>query len=113
MNPGILDERLTLQRERTASEGGGVTSTSFEDVVDVWASVEELEGREYFQAQRGQAEKTHRLRVRRPMTTAAGVNVVPTAADQFVTTDGRTLRVEHVRGRKRARFYEIMCVEVT
>jgi SPP1 family predicted phage head-tail adaptor len=105
MTLGALDEQIRLQREETTAVGGGATTSDWANVATVWASVEELKGREYRQARQTQAAETHRVTVRRPLPGG----ITPTTNDRLETSTGQVLRITRVKGRKRDRHYEIMC----
>ena len=65
MNPGELNKKVTIQRpvHGTADESTGAVPTTWEDVAGVWARIEPLSGREYFQAAQVQSEVTHRVTI--------------------------------------------------
>lgn len=66
---GELDTRLELQEDRGPSEGTpntyGEPEERWQTFGSVWASLEPLSGREFWQAQQTQADVTHRVVVRR------------------------------------------------
>lgn len=55
---------MTLQEPVTAQNGYGERTTTWSTVATVWASVEPLRGREFFDAERVQSEISHRVRMR-------------------------------------------------
>lgn len=72
MNPGALDQRVTLQRLQTGSDELGQPYSTWLTLGATWASVEPLTGREYFAAGGAQSEVTTKVRMRyRPGITSA------------------------------------------
>ena len=65
MNSGQLRHRIIIQvaTEVQAATTGEVTKT-WATWQTVWASIEPISGREYWQAQQTHAELTHKLRIR-------------------------------------------------
>lgn len=64
MNPGDLRHRITIQQLiETRNELGEVVQ-SWQDFATVWAAIEPLRGREYFDSQQINAEVTTRIRIR-------------------------------------------------
>jgi SPP1 family predicted phage head-tail adaptor len=59
-----LNTRITLQAPSTTADGYGETGATWTDIADVWASLEPIQGREFFSAQQVNAETTHRIRIR-------------------------------------------------
>jgi SPP1 family predicted phage head-tail adaptor len=55
---GELKQRITFQKQVTARNENGFEVESWQDYKTVWAKVENLSGREYYQAAAVQAEKT-------------------------------------------------------
>ncbi len=64
MRAGDLRHRVTIQQLTTTRDAEGVTTETWTNVATVWAAVEPLQGREYFQAQAVNAEVTTRVRIR-------------------------------------------------
>jgi len=64
MRAGELRHRVTIQEAVTAQNSFGEETPSWQDVATVWAAVEPLQGREYFDAQKQVAEVDTRVRVR-------------------------------------------------
>lgn len=104
MNAGDLRHRVTFQKHNTDSATGGLTG--WVDCVTTWAKVEDLSGRDYFQAQMlGEASLvTSRITVRwRP----------DLDSHMRVRFGNRTFDIKTILdpdGRKR--FLQIMCAEV-
>ena len=72
MNPGALDQRVTLQRLQSGADEIGQPYTTWVTLGTTWASVEPLVGREYFAAGGAQSEVTTKVRMRyRPGITSA------------------------------------------
>src|SRR5918992_2353622 len=64
MRAGTLKDRVTLQQNTPTQDAGGAPVDSWADVATVWAAIEPLTGREFFDAARVVADVTHRLRIR-------------------------------------------------
>lgn len=64
MKAGTLRHRVTLQRLVSAQGASGDLAQSWADVTTVYAAVEPLSGREYWQAQQVAAETSIRVRIR-------------------------------------------------
>ncbi|WP_026486812.1 phage head closure protein [Caldanaerobius polysaccharolyticus] len=64
MNPGLLRHRITLQKKIDVTDGEGFTKQDWQDVSTVWAAVENLHGREYWEAAAIQAENTVKFTIR-------------------------------------------------
>ena len=106
MNPGRLDQRITIQRlETTRDEFGGVIE-EWALLASTWAAVEPLTGRELFAAQATQSETTYRL------TTRYMANV--DASCRVVLDDGRVLGIVAVIDlRNQHRYVQFLCRELT
>lgn len=61
---GVLDQRVTLQRQVAGIDGYGQASTSWATVATVWARVQPLRGREFFAAAQMQAEVSTKISIR-------------------------------------------------
>ena len=71
MKAGQLDQRVTVERNTTTTDGWGGVVTTWAPLFTCWAAVEPLVGREYIAAQALQSEVTARIRMRfRPWMTA-------------------------------------------
>jgi len=64
MRSGELRHRVTIQAKSITQNGFGEPVETWSDVATVWASVQPLAGREYFQAQQIKADITLRIRMR-------------------------------------------------
>lgn len=64
MRAGKLRHRVTIQRAVEEQDEFGAAVETWVNVGQVWASVEPLRGREYFQAEGVQAETDTRIRMR-------------------------------------------------
>lgn len=65
MHIGKFRQRITIQQEVfTKDIGTGENTSDWQDVCTVWAAVETLKGREYFQALETHAEQTIRISIR-------------------------------------------------
>lgn len=100
---GKLRHRITLQTPTLTQDSLGVVSETWSDTATVYAQIEAISGREFFDAARVNAEVTHRVRIRhRP-------GIVPAMR---VLAGDRTLDIHSVLdvdGRKRE--LTLMCVE--
>lgn len=71
MKAGQLDQRVTVERNTTTTDGWGGVTTTWAPLFTCWAAVEPLTGREFLSAQAAQSEVTARIRMRyRPGVTA-------------------------------------------
>lgn len=87
MNPGHLDQRVTIERLVETVDRYGDSTNEWTAQATVWAAVEPLVGREYMAALQVQSDVSTRVRMRyRP-----GV----TAADRLVH-EGRVYAIESV-----------------
>jgi SPP1 family predicted phage head-tail adaptor len=64
MNAGRMRHRITIQQRANTPDTFGQPIESWADVATVWASVEPLQGREFFAADQVNAEVTTRIRMR-------------------------------------------------
>lgn len=64
MNAGELRKRVILQVKTVTRSASGEETITWSDHATVWASIEPLQGREYFTAQKEQSEVTTRIRIR-------------------------------------------------
>ncbi|MBI4800635.1 MAG: phage head closure protein [Desulfarculus sp.] len=106
MRAGALRHRVAIQQPVTSTPEGQaepvVTYVPF--ALDAWASVEPLNGREFFAAGGRQAEVSHRVRLRY----LAGVK-----ADMRVLHEGRALDIKAVIDpQERHRELVLMCLEL-
>ena len=63
-NAGELRHRITLQKFATTTDADGFVVQDWVDVATVWAAVENLHGREYWEAATVQAENTLKFTIR-------------------------------------------------
>ena len=61
---GGMKRRIMLQRPAKTEDEGGGRRVVYQDVANVWASVEPISSREYFFAQQERADVTHKIRIR-------------------------------------------------
>jgi SPP1 family predicted phage head-tail adaptor len=61
---GNLRRRARLERRQVVRDGFGAFGASWAEFARVWAGVEPVGGREYFQAQSVQSDVTMRIRIR-------------------------------------------------
>lgn len=66
MNPGRLNKRVKIQRPvyNTAAGSGEQSILRWDNVAEVWATVEPFSGREYFAAAQTQSSVTHKITIR-------------------------------------------------
>ncbi|NNG67340.1 phage head closure protein [Caldanaerobacter subterraneus] len=64
MNPGLLRNRITLQKKVDLTDPDGFTTQQWQDIATVWAAAENLHGREYWEAAAIQAENTVKFTIR-------------------------------------------------
>lgn len=64
MRAARLRHRVTIQQPVAAVNGYGERITTWSTVATVWAAVEPLRGREFFDAEQTQAEISHRVIMR-------------------------------------------------
>lgn len=105
---GRLDQRITLQRKSSASDGMGGYDETWSDLDTVWAEVRPLSSREVWDAMRISAETRFRARIR----WREDANGAPyyTSADR-VTWKGRTYGIERVVEIGRRDGLELLMVE--
>lgn len=64
MNAGSLRYSIKIQQKNVTRDSFGAETIAWTDVATVWAAIEPLQGREFFNAQQVNAEVTTRIRVR-------------------------------------------------
>ena len=66
MRAGTLRHRVTLQRYELVVDdyGAPLHGESWKDVATIWASVEAVNGRDFFAARQEQSEVTHKVTIR-------------------------------------------------
>lgn len=64
MRAGDLRHRVTIQQLVTVYDEYNQPVEMWQDLTTVWAAIEPLSGREYWQAKAVNAEVTHRVRMR-------------------------------------------------
>lgn len=105
MRAGLLRHVATIEQATETQDSLGATVQAWATFATVRASVEDLRGREFFDARHTSAEVTTRIRIRH----RAGVT-----PKMRVKVDGRTFDIQAVldpKGRKRE--LELMCQEAT
>lgn len=65
MDPGLLDQRVTIQVKQSTPDGGGGYTETWSDVATVWAYVRPMSGAERTQAQQVEAPAMYRVTIRR------------------------------------------------
>lgn len=81
MNPGELDQRVTLQRLVDGKDPSGARTEVWANVVTagdskVWARVRDMTGRQFVAAGAGQNEVTTEIRIRKRAGVAAKMRVL-------------------------------------
>lgn len=64
MQAGHLRQRVTLQNKSVTRDAYGDEIVNWTDAATVWASVEPLRGREFYEARQEHADVTTRIRLR-------------------------------------------------
>lgn len=64
LTPGRYDQRVTFQERTSSTNDFGEDVPTWSDVAEVWARVEPLRGREFFQAGQMQSSAEVRITVR-------------------------------------------------
>ena len=101
MNPGDLDQRVTLQSKSVTRAANGEEVVTWTDVATVWAQVEPIRGREFFAAAQMADSIDHRVVVRY----RAGI-----AREMRVLWGAVALDIVTVIARGRRESVELMCV---
>lgn len=100
---GRLRHRVAIQRATRTRDSFGEAIRTWSTLATVWASVEPLRGREFFDAEMVQAEVSHRVIMR----AYPGLQ----ATDRLLY-EGRVLEIQAVIDvRERGREYQVMCRE--
>ena len=86
---GEKPHRVAIQRATEAQGATGEITKTWATLATVWAAVEPLSGREFFQAQQVQAEVSHKVTMRH----YTGVTISP---KDRLTFGSRTFRIEAV-----------------
>lgn len=64
MDAGRLNKRVTIQNRVVAQNGIGEAVTTWAKLASVWASIEPIQGKEFWAQQQVQSEVTVRVRIR-------------------------------------------------
>lgn len=105
MRSGRLRHRVTIQRREITRNAFGEGVDGWGNFAVVWASVEPLQGREFFDAQHVTAEVTLRVRMR------YRTDITP---EMRLTHRGKILVIQAVLNpEERNRELELLCSEVT
>lgn len=65
MNPGTLDQRITIQQETSTADAYGGATTAWTTLAEVWANARPLSGRERFDLSVVEAPAMYRFTIRR------------------------------------------------
>ena len=71
MQAGRLRNRITIQQRATTQDSAGEPSNTWTTFATVWASVEPIRGREFFEAQKTSSSVTNRIIIRYSSTVAS------------------------------------------
>lgn len=103
MKAGELRHRVRIQQLVTGRDDTGGFSETWADVATVWAAIEPIRGREYFEAQQVNAEVSHRIKCRYRS------GILPVMRAVFGV---RIFRIEAVINvDERNRELQLMCIE--
>lgn len=107
-NPAVLDKRVTLYKEVMILDALNTPQSKWHPVAKVWASIEPISGREYFQAAQSQSEASVRIviRYRKGITDRMRL--------KYYSEDGETLfelKSPPINYREQNKFLELMCKE--
>jgi SPP1 family predicted phage head-tail adaptor len=64
ISPGKLNKRIQIMELAQISDGGGGYEDALVPVKTVWAHIQPVSGREYWQAQQAQAQISHKVTIR-------------------------------------------------
>lgn len=104
MEAGRLRHRVTIQNATLAQDAYGEPIKTWGTYATVWASVEQLDGREYWTAQQAQSDVNTRIRIR----LRDGVTPL-----MRVSWDSRIFEIQTViRDATNKRQMDLMCREV-
>ncbi len=107
---GRLDTRVTIQSETETEDDHHEPIKVWSDLAEVWAWVQPLSGREFFEGQESRGEVSHRITIRYSRDV---MEVDRTHRIRF-GSPLRTLDVQAVINRNEAnRWLELMCLERT
>ncbi len=105
INAGDFNKRITLQIKTVTRGNYGVETIVWSDVATIWAKVESLRGREYFEAQQIQNENYVRITIR------FRKNITP---ELRVKYGSKYLDIQSVINIDEANNHiELMCIEAT
>lgn len=76
MRAGMLRHRVQIQQVTETQDSFGAVVQTWGTVATVWASIEAISGREFFDAAQTNAEITHRIRIRYRPGIAPAMRVV-------------------------------------
>lgn len=76
MQAGKLDKRVTLQQLNRTADGAGGWEEVWANVATVWARVSPLRGGERYEAQRVQANLSHKVTIRHRAGTTPAMRIL-------------------------------------
>jgi len=104
MRAGDLRHRVTIQQKTVTQDTYGATVETWAALATVWANIEALSGREFFDSQQTVAQADHRITIR------YRADVKPTMR---AVEGSRTFDIQAVLDREgRRRTLELLCREV-
>jgi len=104
MRAGELRRKVTIQNATITQDSYGAKIETWGTFVAVWASIEPIHGREFFESAKLNANITHRIKTRY----AAGVT-----PDMRVLYGTRLFDIQSIINRdERNRELELMCMEI-
>ena len=102
-NPGKLNKRIDIKEKGRVSDGGGGFTTGEVEVINTWANINTLSGREFWQAQQMEAEVSHKVTIR----FRKGIK-----RTQVIYFQDRKFEIQYVFNRDEANKYlELYCLE--
>lgn len=100
MNPGVLNQKITISRNVATNDGMGGSTTALSAILTCWARVGAPKSRDGLIAGADLDIRTHEVTIRRE-------NVEPARGD-VVTWRSKTLKVKNVR--EDVAYYSLDCV---
>lgn len=105
MKAGSLRHRVVVEQKTATADGYGGSTLAWTTFATVWAAIEPVSGREYFQAQQFQAAVTHKVTIRY----LSGINTT-----MRVKHNSRVFNIHSILNiEERCRELVLMCEEAT
>lgn len=116
MRAGLLRHRITIQKQSFTRNNYGEKVGVWNDNINVWAQIQPLRGREYFESQQVQSAVSHRIRMRY-RTLSDGSLITPKERIKWVhpkTGDDRYFEINSIINPDERNVYlDLMCTEST